>query len=314
MPVFHDDLFDGESKPIVHRYCCPILIAGANFAAFIEPAEHVLVQRGKELPRLRSGTLTFVLHEGEVYGLTCAHVVDALEQSIVDAKSQLESACGGEVPYPPEVWNRFFFPADDKHLDLNVKFERASDPNIDIAASWIPPDIFSEIGRRAIDINPGRELPEQWPADAGALACGYPEVNRRIHTRLGPDDTIAFANVTLRSDIEKPSGGRIRMFGSLDPKEATEVDVLSGMSGGPIVVTCGDRWGLAGIVSGGADLNSYAKPGSQGFFDSPAINIEGEALTLPHFRTWLDSLKGQRSGRMTKHVQIRRVGGKTIIF
>jgi hypothetical protein len=306
MPEFHDELFDRQTEPVVHRYCCPILIGSFSFGAFLEPPEHLLVQPGKELPRLRSGTLTFVRHDGEFYGITCAHVIDALNQSIEADKRHLETACSGEVPYPPEVWNRFFFPAGDTHFDVNVRFVRAPDHNVDLAAGWIPPDIFDAIGRQALDIGLDHELPEQWPDEAGGLASGYPEANRRIYGRGESDDTLAISNVTLRSGIEKPVGRKIRMFGALRPEEVVGVDVLSGMSGGPILVTCGERWGLAGIISGGSDLNSHAKSGNQSFFDGPAINIEGEALVLPRLRSWLDSLKGNRPERPTRHIKIHK--------
>lgn len=313
MPQYHDELFDSEAKPVAYRYCCPILIGSFSFGTFLEPPERVLVQGEEELPRLRSGTLTFIRHDGEVYGITCAHVLHALEQAINQDKLQLESDCGANVLFPPEVWKRFFFPVGDMHLDLNVQFQRTPDADADLAAGWVPPEIFHAIGRQAIDIDHERELPEHWPADAGALASGYPEANRRIYGHHRPDDTLAIANVTLRAGIEKPSGRKIRMFGALSHEHTSNVDVLSGMSGGPILVTCGDRWGLAGIVSGGCDLNSFAKPGNQSFFDSPAINIEGEALSLPELRSWLDSLKGCRTGRQTKNVQVRQIGCTTII-
>lgn len=313
MPVFHDELFDDRGAPVVHRYCCPIFIGSFSFGAFLEPPERVLVQDGEELPRLRSGTLTFIRHNGEIYGITCAHVINALDKSIAEDKRRLASSCGVEIPYPPEVWNRLFFPAGNKHFDINVRFEHAPDSNVDLAAGWVPSDIFSAIGRQAIDVGSDRELPEQWPDDAGGLASGYPEANRRIYGRIKPDDTLAIANVTLRAAIEKPAGTKIRMFGALRPEDTRDVDVLSGMSGGPILVTCGDRWGLAGIISGGYDLNSFAKSGNQGFFDTPAINIEGEALSLPELRAWLDSLKGHRTGRATKHVQVHQTHNKTII-
>lgn len=303
MPEYHDELFDGEMEPVVHLYCCPIVIGSFSLGAFLAPREHVLVQDGEDLPRLRSGTLTFVRHQGDVYGITCAHVVDALKSSIEVSKRRLDDACGVDVPYPEEVWERFFFLSGDTHYDVNVLFERSPQAEVDLAAGWVPPEIFNAIGRKAIDID--ADLPDTWPDEAGALASGYPEANRRIYGRTNPDDTLAIANVTLRSFIEKPVGQKIRMFGALRIEDAKGVDVLSGMSGGPIVVTCGDRWGLAGIVSGGYDLNSYAKAEQQGFFDSPAINIEGEALALPELRQWLRSLKGKRATRETRNLQVR---------
>jgi len=94
------------------------------------------------------------------------------------------------------------------------------------------------------------------------------------------------------------------MHAELLPEDVKSVDVLSGMSGGPILVNCGDRWGLAGIVSEGHDLNSFAKSDGQGFFQGPAINIAGETLILSELRSWLDSLKRRSSQRPTRHIRI----------
>jgi hypothetical protein len=81
------------------------------------------------------------------------------------------------------------------------------------------------------------------------------------------------------------------MFGALTSDHTKEVDVLSGMSGGPILTTVGGKWGIVGIISGGYDLHSYAKSDNQGFFDTPAINIEGEVLDLSALRSWLGTLE-----------------------
>lgn len=313
MPEYHDDLFDAEANASVYRFCCPILIGTCGFGAFLEPPERVLVQPGQDLPKLRSGTLTFVRHEGEIFGITCAHVVEALEASIDSDRCNYFALAGAQAPYPSDVWKRFFFPVGATHLDVNVQFHRAHDPDVDLAAGWIPPEIFSAIGRQAIEIGESHDLPDQWPPEAGALASGYPEANRRIYGRDEPDDTLAISNVTLRSTIERPVGKKIRMFGPLPPAHPRDVDVLSGMSGGPILATVGDRWGIVGIISGGYDLHSYAKSDNQGFFDTPAINIEGEVLDLAAIRSWLSTMKGLGSARATRDVRLRQVGKMTVI-
>lgn len=313
MPNVHSELLDDQMQPLVHPFCCPIVIGSFSLGAFLEPPERVLIQQGEELPRLRSGTLTFVRHDGEIYGITCGHVLDALSKSIELSRRQLEASCGAGAPYPSEVWNRFFFLVGDRHVDINVQFEKAPDAGVDLAAGWIPPEIFAAIGRQAIDIGVEHELPDEWPEDAGAFATGYPEANRRIYGRVNNGDTLALAGVTLCSGVEKPTGRKIRMFAPLEPGQASGVDVLSGMSGGPIVVTCGDLWGLAGIVSGGYDLHSFAKSEQKGFFEGPAINIEGEALSLHELRLWLESLKGLRTDRSTKHVQVRQAGKRAVL-
>lgn len=308
MHTIHNELLDGELKPLVFQFCCPIVIGNFSLGAFLEPSERVLVQPDKELPDMRSGTLTFVRLEGEIYGITCAHVLNALSASIEKSRPR------PGIIYPPEVWNRFFFLVDDTHVDVNVQFEKADDAEVDLAAGWVPPEIFSAIGRQAIDIDPGCELPDEWPEDAGAFATGYPETNRRIYGRANNDDTLGLSSATLCSGIEKPQGKKVRMLAALEPERTAGFDVLSGMSGGPIVVTCGDRWGLVGIVSKGSDLNAFSKAKEKGLFEGPAINIEGEALSLPELRRWLASLKGCRSGRPTNHVQVRQYGNQVAII
>jgi hypothetical protein len=313
MYEYHDDLFDAEEGSNAYRFCCPILIGNHSVGAFLEPPESILVQPDEELPKLRSGTLTFVRHQGEIFGITCAHVVDALEMAIDDDRRKYHALAGAQAPYPSEAWRRFFFPAGDTHVDVNVQLHRANDPDVDLAAGWVPPEVFNAIGREAIDIGESQDLPDEWPAQVGALASGYPEANRRIYGREKPDDTLAISNITLRSVIEKPIGKKVRMFDPLPLGQTTDVDVLSGMSGGPILATVGNQWGIVGIVSGGPDVHSYAKSDSHGFFDTPAINIEGEALDLPSLRSWLGTLNGVRTGRATHDVKVRQAGKITII-
>jgi hypothetical protein len=313
MHEYHDDLFDSEKNANVHRFCCPILIGTFSFGAFLDPPEHVLVQPGKDLPKLRSGTLTFVRYGDDIFGITCAHVIKALEKDIENDKKQYLALDGAQSPYPKEVWKRFFFPADDTHFDVNVDFHQSPETDVDLAAGWVPQEVFHAIGREAIDIDQEWDLPERWPEETGGLASGYPEANRRIFNKNKPNDTLAISNITLRCGIEKPVGSKIRMLSALSPEHPKDVDVLSGMSGGPILATVGNRWGLVGIVSGGYDLHSYAKSDNQGFFDTPAINIEGEALNLHALRTWLGTLKGNRTGRATHDVKVRQAGKITVI-
>lgn len=291
----HDELIANDS-PTAYRFCCPILIGNSSFGTLLEPPEKLLVQPGEDLPALRSGTLTLVRLDDDIYGITCAHVIDALDAAVAKSIAEHEDLCGKGAVYPLEVWPRFFFPKGAMHVDVNILFERAPGMDADMAAGWVSPEVFSAIGREAIDIGAGKDLPQLWPSDAGALASGYPEPNRRIYGRNTSDDTLAIANVTLHAGIEKPRGRQIRIVSELPEGQSQGADVLSGMSGGPILVSCGDQWGLVGIVSGGSDINSYAKTGGAGFFQGPAINIHGEAFDLPELRLWLISLKGRTTG------------------
>jgi hypothetical protein len=299
----HDDL------RLAHLFCCPIVIGKFSIGAFFAPPEKVLVQSGSDSPILRSGTLTFIRHGNDVFGLTCAHVVRALQSEIDTEKQSLLDLCGHPVEHPPEVWPRFFFLRDDTHFDINVHFEFAKQdgflrvPAQDIAAAWIPPELFSAIGRRAIDIDFNGELDTPWQPSAGALATGYPEANRRIFSSDGKQQ-LALQNVTLVSPVNAPQGDKIFMRGQLLGNARTDVDVLSGMSGGPIFVTSGDRWGLAAIISDGADINAYAKPAQQTFACAPEINVIGESLNFAELRLWLDAIKGVRSNRETGHVKL----------
>jgi hypothetical protein len=213
MHEYHDDLFDADANLNVHRFCCPILIGKFGLGAFLEPPEHVLVQPGEELPKLRSGTLTFVRHEGEIFGITCAHVVEALEVAVDKDRREHLALAGAQAPYPPRGLEALFFPAGDTHHDVNVLFHRANDLNADLAAGWIPPEIFSAIGRQAIEIGESQDLPDQWPPEVSGLASGYPETNRSIYGREKPGDTLAISNITLRSTTEKPIGKRFECLG-----------------------------------------------------------------------------------------------------
>lgn len=310
-PQHHDDLIDANGQPNVYRFCCPIFIGSFSFGAFLEPPTRVLPQEGEPLPTLRSGTLTLVRHDGEFYGLTCDHVVKALETAISKSKESNSNAAGADSPYPPEVQERFFFLKESRHVDINVAFERPPVDGMDLAYGWIPPEIFKEIGREAIDLDSVNELPQQWPDHAGALASGYPEANRRIYERRTPDDTLGVSNVTLHAGATKPVGTRLRIVAELEGKDVGNVDVLSGMSGGPIIVSCDDVWGLAAIISVGGDLQGKHQNPEDRLSPNPLINIVGEVLSIPELRGWLSAVKGKRTGRPTRHVDLNPITNRS---
>jgi hypothetical protein len=247
----HDELSDSA-----HFFCCPIVIGSFSFGAFLASPEQVLVQSGRDVPTLRSGTLTFIQYGEDFFGLTCAHVVRALQSEIDAEKQGLLASCGYPIEHPPEVWPRFFFLRDDTHFDINVHFEFAKQdrflrtPAQDIAAAWIPPELFSAIGRRAIDIDVNGELDTPWQPSAGALATGYPEANRRIFSSDGKQQ-LAQQNVTLVSPVNAPQGDKIFMRGQLLGNARTGVDVLSGMSGG-------GRFLLQAVIAGASEIPNPA--------------------------------------------------------
>lgn len=303
---YESDLFDSDGMPVVWRYCCPIVIASFSFGVFLEKEEHILVRSKSDLPKLRSGTLTFVQFDGQVYGLTCKHVVQALADAIAKDREHFD---GKGFPYPEDVWRRFFFMREDIHYDINLLFENHPNAEIDMAGAWIPPELFDAIGRIAFDINASKDGPSVMPDNTGGLAVGYPESNRRIYARERDDDTLALASVTFRTRLQR-SAKKCLMAGALPEKLPLEVDVLSGMSGGPMVASTPDWWGLVGIITDGGDVMAYTK--GIGYYNSPSVNIMGEHLDMPQVRAWLSAMKGKIPERRSVHIRARTSGTVTL--
>jgi len=161
-------------------------------------------------------------------------------------------------------------------------------PAPDIAIARLPSEFLLEIGRKCIKIN-------SWPDEyilqdpyLTGVACGYPEMNRTSNeTDVSGINTLGKRFVSLVARFDSFSKERVRIIDQIT--ETNGVNVLSGMSGGPLFWNTEKIWGLAGIIKEGGDLNPNIQTEDNGA-NAARINIVAEPLPPEKFACWVKQL------------------------
>jgi hypothetical protein len=283
----HDDLYDAEKQVATFAYCCPIFITG-TFGTALARDDDLIAPIGNS-PTIRSGTLTFVSYQEAVYGITCRHVVEALEQSNAVNYEKWKGLLGQDASYPPQAQLHFYFPTGNRQIHINAIFHKApgdafTNSYPDVAVARIPGATFDAIGRSALPIE--RVGTSSIPASEHTcgIATGYPEQNRSSSTENPRLRTLGVATVVAIAPFERFSETQLRLFAELAVEP--NADNLSGMSGGPVIWSNENGWGLAGIIKEGRDMKPKSNNGNVPIVDSHVIWVDGEPLT----RTFLISL------------------------
>lgn len=289
--TIHDDLMDNDDTINTNIYCCPIFITNM-FGTLLGMDNGLSSENGAE-PAIRSGTLTFVTHNGNIYGITCRHVLEALESSNLQRQNELLALYGSDVPIVEEGQMHFFFPKGNEQIHINAKFHKAPGDEYtnsypDVAMARISPEKLAHIGRQSIPFD--QQIPDSthWSKTACGIATGYPEQNRRI---IPGDDrlaTMVVATVNVVAPIEIASQNKLLMFSELSEEPAA--DNLSGMSVGPILWSDESGWGLIGIVKKGRDIKQGSALNSESFIGGHAIWIDGEPINIDIFDQWVSEI------------------------
>ncbi|WP_146752216.1 hypothetical protein [Burkholderia pseudomallei] len=277
----HTDLEDGAGGSNTSRFCIPIYITN-SLGVNLTKETDLIPAKGAE-PKIRSGTLTFVRREGQVYGITCRHVVEALEDAEVTAhKDWLERI--GDIPAPPGGHLGFRFPGPTEQIHVNARFYKAYiDPftkrGKDLAIARIPSDTFSKINREAIPFDRTGLPPGNASSHLCGIATGFPEQSRIQRPADGVVSVLSMPTVTAWARFDAVNETSLRLYGELSDLPAA--NNLSGMSGGPIFWSDTGGWGLAGIVKKGLDMHptTHEAEGMTPIFDRSKIWVEGEPLT-----------------------------------
>ncbi len=184
----------------------------------------------------------------------------------------------------------FFFPKGDTQIHINAKFHKAPGDAFtnsfpDVAVARISAQKMAQIGREVIDLEKGIKSREHWSDYACGIATGYPEQNRRYVPADGNLAKMAISTVIAISPFERAMDNRLTMFCELN--EEPEADNLSGMSGGPILLSEEESWGLIGIVKKGRDMKSDSLRNKDSFIDGHSIWIDGEPISKGAFEEWI---------------------------
>lgn len=272
-----DSLFDANMELNTWRFCAPAFIASAFFGTLIcNDTELVFDEFDKK--SVRSGTLTFVSYKGELFAITCRHVLKALENKQAAWKKEQFEKYGHE---PPIDGYHLFTPINNHQYHFNYKLnpvpEREDGSQPDIAIARVNHGSIKRLGREPIVLSPKNTLPET------GIASGYPEHQRVI--RQGKKiSTFAPKFTSCLATMQLTARGDILLQDNIEDHKG--LDVLSGMSGGPIIWSESEKFGLAGIVREGLDI----RPKEGQLIVENGIWIHGERITTELFDIWLKSI------------------------
>lgn len=288
----HDDLLEQDKQINAYKFCCPIFITN-QFGTSIAD-ENDLIAGTDQPPKIRSGTLTFVRFKGEIYGLTCRHVLDELEKANKSQLARQNELLGDDAQFPPEAQFHFYFPKNSTQTHINSVFHKAPGDEFtgdcpDVAIARISSSTFQQIGRAAIDLTHDFSSEDLDDPVLGAIATGYPEQKRQTKEVNNLVRNLAVSTVIAVAPIDRMSESKLSLYAEL--KEEPDADNLSGMSGGPILWSREHRWGLLGIVKEGRDMKRREPPaGQEAIVDSHVIWIDGERLQREKLVNWLETL------------------------
>lgn len=280
----HTELEGDDQEPNTHRFCVPIYITD-GFGTNLKK-ESDLVPNAGEQPKIRSGTLTFVRRGDYIYGITCRHVVEALEREEAEAQAEWKRFHS----YSPPEWGLrgFYFPMLSEQVHINARFHKAhvdgyTGEGKDVAIAVIPHDTFAKTGREAIPFERLTLPPADNTPHLCGIATGFPEGNRISRATDGPVNMLSMPTVAVRARFGAVSDSSLLLYDELD--HLPEADNLSGMSGGPILWSGLSGWGLAGIVKKGRDIHPRVDvlEGMTPIVDVPTVWMTGEPLTASIF-------------------------------
>lgn len=145
----------------------------------------------------------------------------------------------------------------------------------DVAIARVKRESISRLGRKPIVLAKKNELPKT------GIASGYPEEQRVVKqgekvSMFSPKFSACIAS------MQTTAKGDILIQDTIEDNQG--LDVLSGMSGGPIIWSDRNRFGLAGIVREGFDI----QPKQGTLMVENGIWIQGERITVELFEKWLE--------------------------
>ena len=272
-----DKLLNSKKELMTHQFCAPVFVASSFFGTFLYD-ESKLVPDGFDENSIRSGTLTFISYKNEHFAITCNHVLEALESRRNAWRKKQKEEYDFE---PPMEGYQLFTPIDNYQYHFNYNLTPANklsdDSQPDIAIARVNMQSITRLNRKAIVLAKKEQLPET------GIASVYPEQQRSIKNGKRTS-TFSPKFSTCMATLQVTDNGGLIVQDTID--ENNGLDSLSGMSGGPIIWSNSNQFGLAGIVTEGLDI----QPKEGQLITEDGILIHGERITPEIFEQWIKGL------------------------
>jgi hypothetical protein len=215
----------------------------------------------------RNGTLTFIESGGKVFGITCWHVVDYLRRQIEKSGNPYSHSFFTMPVRPYVVVDSFIRPGS-----LTEYHE------LDIGIRQVKRDFVSEIGKKAINID-FQSIPDFLKF---GIAVGFPEGLKYKKDVILENNSqiISLPTVSILAEIGDFPKEKFILYSEFE--NVDHHDSYSGMSGGPIMWSNENEYGIFGIT--------YEASKCEGLGDGKSIMVAGELATPESIKHWISQI------------------------
>ena len=254
---------DDEFWNNTHKLCSTLLIGEG-----IMPTKNV-PRFGKVNEESGNGTITFVSFKEKVYGITCWHVVEELRRLNTEYKSEHAYMFYTMLPSPKFLFDLF----ERVHSDV--------DGPLDIGILEISQFRLDFMGKEALKLD-YMKTPESL---SFGVAVGFPEglkylIDDKDERTLNlPKNTqvLSLPHCNIIAEIDYIPDGKFNIQSNLE--EPHPYETYSGMSGGPVLWSLGEDFGIIGISR---EVNTH-----DGFAERKAISVACELATPNEIIYWI---------------------------
>lgn len=230
-----------------------------------------------------NGTITYIRFNGELYGVTCAHIYDY--QFTSDKPKWLTVHGQSRVIYQ----FGYFDSSGYKSKFHSLRLSDATLPDIAIIKL---DEAFASIYMKAKDKTPidlDLWIEPKWEDLKSPVAFGYPTEHK-----TETNDLLQAPLISVTAELTRPIGPNDESFLMASTLTQENTHYFSGMSGGPVFCHFSDiPPSVVGIVFEGSPGSSieWENRTKESFYTKEDIQIRAHKLTPDVFQSWL-SLAG----------------------
>lgn len=251
-----------------------------------------------------NATVTFVRRGGQIFALTCHHVLAAfrfegLKRSQILAPSvhsgrsviQFKTFVGKSIRWTFRSCRDFPDHSIMKDEDALNDFDRANSSRPDIAIADVPEEIWAMFRKdrpmEPIDLDdwiepPWEQLERLW------AAFGFPNGQK-----YGAGHKVAAPMTRITAELQSSSPQQREVFTLFSRLDREHGYGFSGISGGPVLTEsdADKRFYFAGIVFEGTPSSAESEDDDESFLGQTDIYLRCYTLTPENFDRWRNALK-----------------------